>query len=72
MTLTACELKAKWHDITNEGRGDAEAKVDYDACFKDAQFPPEDSSNISSDAVEAAASRLKSCMAAKGWEPVRQ
>ena len=70
--LTGCSFKAKWHDVTSKARGEDVAKVDYDACYSEAQFPPKGSSNNATDVLNAAVSRLKTCMTDKGWELVRE
>ncbi len=68
--LVGCSFKTKWRDTTSQGRSQDQAISDAKACYDEAGYPALNKDS-SGDETQAAFAKLKVCMAAKGWELVR-
>ena len=70
IVLPGCDWAGTWQDTTGQGRGDTEAKADYENCYRASGLPASDAPRVTSAAANAGMTKLKACMADQGWELV--
>ncbi|MDB6098454.1 MAG: hypothetical protein JWN58_1157 [Gammaproteobacteria bacterium] len=70
LALSGCSFKAKWHDTTGRGRPSELASPDAKECYDLSGYSSLSKASNSGD-FEAFKAKLDACMAARGWELVR-
>ena len=70
LCLAACSLKAKWRDTTNRGRTSEQADPDVIACQDETGYGAINRDSTGEE-IQAAFTKLETCMSARGWELVQ-
>lgn len=70
IALGGCSYPTKYTDITGQGRSEALAQQDYEACQAAADYPRD--RGASRVQFELAAERFRNCMTGRGWRMDRK